>query len=590
MAKINGGEMVVRALEREGVGEIFTLHGGHLDAIFDACLKHNFRVIDTRHEQAAAHMADGWARTTGRPGVAMVTAGPGVTDAVTGVANAFMDSIPMILIGGRSPLLDDELLPLQGGIDQMALMRPITKWSYSVSQTARIPEFVAMAFRHALSGRPGPVFLEIPIDVLFARVDEEAVRFPDDYRPKTRPGPGRDALAQALQWLREAQRPAILAGGGVWFAQAASELTQFAELTHTAVMCNHKARGCVAEDHPLCFGGFGAISPGSHKRRNAPSADLVILLGTRIGMFTGGRNSVIPPDARVIQVDIEPEEIGRGRNIELGIVSDCGEFLRQAIAASAGTRFDPHQEWIERLGAIRAAGASRWDEAMRNDEGPIHPMRLMRDIAQTLDPDTIVVADGGETAAWMGSAWKARKPGSFMTHGYLGCLGTGLPFALAAKVAHPQRPVFCVVGDGSAGLNFSEFNTAVRHNLPITVVINNDRQWGMSKHGQELSWGKGRHVATELGMVNYERAAAGLGAHGELVERAQDIAPALRRALACGRAACLNVVTDADVIEPGTLAMYSAFSGGKKPKEGAEQKAGEGTMLPYYGKRKIDDR
>lgn len=588
MAKINGGEMVVRALEREGVGEVFTLHGGHLDAIFDACLKHNFRVIDTRHEQAAAHMADGWARTTGRPGVAMVTAGPGVTDAVTGVANAYMDSIPMLLIGGRSPLLDDELLPLQGGIDQMALMRPITKWSYSVSQTARIPEFVAMAFRHAVSGRPGPVFLEIPIDVLFARVEEEAVRFPENYRPKTRPGPSREGLAQALQWLSEAQRPAILAGGGVWFAQAARELTQFAELTHTAVMCNHKARGSIPEDHPLCFGGFGAIHPAGHKRREAPSADLVFLLGTRIGMFTGGRNSVIPPDARVIQVDIEPEEIGRGRNIELGVVSDCGEFLRQAIAAIGETKFDPHQEWLERLGAIRTAGAHRWDEALRNEDGPIHPVRLMREIAQTLDPETIVVADGGETAAWMGSAWKARQPGSFMTHGYLGCLGTGLPFALAAKVAHPQRPVFCVVGDGSAGLNFSEFHTAVRHNLPITVVINNDRQWGMSKHGQELSWGKGRHVATELGMVNYERAAAGLGAHGELVERARDIAPALKRALGCGRAACLNVVTDADVIEPGTLAMYSAFSGGKKPKEGAEQKSGEGTMLPYYGTRKID--
>jgi acetolactate synthase-1/2/3 large subunit len=588
MAKINGGEMLVRALEREGVGEVFTLHGGHLDAIFDACLKHNLRVVDTRHEQAAAHMADGWARTTGRPGVAMVTAGPGVTDAVTGVANAYMDSIPMILIGGRSPMLDDELLPLQGGIDQMGLMRPITKWAYSVSHTARIPEFVAMAFRHAVSGRPGPVFLEIPIDVLFARVEEDAVKFPDNYRPKTRPGPSQAALAQALQWLREAQRPAILAGGGVWFSQAASELTQFAELTNTAVMANHKARGSIPEDHPLCFGGFGAIHPAGHKRREAPSADLVILLGTRIGMFTGGRNSVIPPDARVIQVDIEPEEIGRGRNIELGIVSDCGEFLRQAIAAIGDAKFDSHREWLERLTAIRSAQFHRWDEALKNDDGPIHPMRLMREITNTLDPDAIVVADGGETAAWMGNAWKARMPGSFMTHGYLGCLGTGLPFALAAKVAHPDRQVFCIVGDGSAGLNFSEFHTAVRHNLPITVVINNDRQWGMSKHGQELSWGKGRHVATELGMVNYERAASGLGAYGELVERPQDIAPAMRRALSCGRAACLNVVTDAEVIEPGTLAMYSAFSGGKKPANGAEKKSGDGTMLPYYGTRKID--
>src|SRR5438477_2184565 len=216
MAKIDGGEMLVRALERENVHEIFTLHGGHLDSIYAAAARHNFRVIDTRHEQAAAHMADGWARTTGRPGVAMVTAGPGVTDAVTGVANAFMDAIPLVLLGGRSPLLDDELLPLQGGIDQVSLMRPITKWARSVVHTARIPEYVAMAFRQAVSGRPGPVFLEIPIDVLFARAEEDSVVFPQNYRPKSLAGPSREALEQTLRWINEAERPTILAGGGVW--------------------------------------------------------------------------------------------------------------------------------------------------------------------------------------------------------------------------------------------------------------------------------------------------------------------------------------------------------------------------------------
>ena len=188
MAKIDGGEMLVRTLEQEGVREIFTLHGGHLDAIYAACGAHGFRVIDTRHEQAAAHMADGWARTTGRPGVAIVTAGPGVTDAVTGVANAFMDSIPMILIGGRSPLIEDDKLPLQA-VDQMGILRPITKWARSVTHTERIPEYLAAAFRHAVSGRPGPVFLELPIDVLFTRVDEERVEFPKDYRPKRPPVP-----------------------------------------------------------------------------------------------------------------------------------------------------------------------------------------------------------------------------------------------------------------------------------------------------------------------------------------------------------------------------------------------------------------
>ncbi|HZP44178.1 MAG TPA: thiamine pyrophosphate-binding protein [Candidatus Binataceae bacterium] len=594
MARINGGEMVVRALEREEVHNVFALHGGHLDAIFGACREHGLRVIDTRHEQAAAHMADGWARATGRPGVAMVTAGPGVTDAVTGVANAYLDAIPMILIGGRSPLLDDELLPLQGGIDQVALMRPITKWAHSVTHVERIPEFVAMAFRQATSGRPGPVFLEIPIDVLFARAEEEKVPFPQNYRPKAPAGPSAAALKQALEWLSEAERPAILAGGGVWFAQAAQALTEFAELTHTPVMANAKARGSISEEHPLCFGAFGAIHPAAHQRRGNRSADLVILLGTRIGLQTGGRNSLIPSDARVIQVDIEPEEIGRGRSIELGIVADCGEFLRQAIAAARGHKFNDHQAWIEQLTAMRAGQRSKWDDAMKT-ERPIHPARMAREVVQALAPDAIVAADGGETAAWMANAFRARQPGCFLSHGYLGCLGIGIPFALAAKTAHPTRQVVCVIGDGSVGLNFAEFDTAVRHNLPVTVIINNDMQWGMSKHGQDLAWGPGNAIATELGVVHYERAAEGLGAHGEFVEKAEQIAPALRRAFNSGRAACVNIMTDPGVIEPGTLAMYSAFSGGRPPKTAAkageaaveENKSGE-TMLPYYGKRKID--
>jgi len=587
MARINGGEMLVRALEREDVHEIFALHGGHLDAIFKACREHDLRVIDTRHEQAAAHMADGWARTTGRPGVAMVTAGPGVTDAVTGVANAYLDAIPMVLLGGRSPLLDDELLPLQGGIDQVALMRPITKWARSVVHTARIPEYVAMAFRQAVSGRPGPVFLELPIDVLFARAEEESVVFPQNYRPKSPAGPSREALQQVLRWIDEAERPAILAGGGVWFAQAAKELTEFAEESHIPVLSNAKARGSISEEHPLCFGAFGAIHPAAHARRGGKSADLVILLGTRIGLATGGRNSIIPADARVIQVDIEPEEIGRGRSIDLGIVADCGEFLRQAIEAARGVKFNGHEAWIEQLTAMRAGQRQKWDEAMKT-ERPIHPARMARDVVQALDPDAIVAADGGETAAWIANSYKARQAGSFLSHGYLGCLGIGIPFALAAKVAHPQRQVACVIGDGSVGLNFAEFDTAVRHNLPVTVVINNDMQWGMSKHGQVLAWGPGNTVATELGVIHYERAAQGLGAHGEFVEHASQIVPALKRALNSGRAACVNIMTDPDVIEPGTLAMYSAFSGGKAPKTAQPEAKTDETMLPYYGKRKID--
>jgi len=436
------------------------------------------------------------------------------------------------------------------------------------------------------------VFLELPIDVLFRRAEESEVPFPENYRPKMPPGPSREGLRQALAWLQEAKRPAILAGGGVWFSQTA-ELTQLAELAHLPVMTNAKARGTVSEEHPLNFGGFGAIHPAAHRKSGGGTADLVILLGTRIGMFTGGRNSVIPSDARVIQVDIEPEEIGRNRDIQLGVVSDCREFVRQAIDALEGEKIDPHQEWIERLTAIREAGRHRYDDAIANHKGPIHPARLAHDVAKALDKDAIVVADGGETAAWMGNAWTACHPGHFLTHGYLGCLGVGLPFALAAKAAHPDQQVFCIIGDGSSGLNFSEFHTGAKNNLPITVVINNDKQWGMSKHGQEIMWGKGRHVATELGMVHYEKAAQGLGANGELVERAEDIAPAMKRALGSSRITCLNIVTDSDVVEPGTLAMYSAGAPKKpeqSPDKAVEEKPAdsEGTTLPYYGKRKLE--
>src|SRR3990170_1419342 len=229
MARVRGGEMVARVLETAGVHELFTLHGGHLDPILEACARHGFRIIDVRHEQAAGHMADGWARVTGRVGVCAVTAGPGTTDAVTAVANAYLDAVPMLVLGGRSPLMDDETLPLQG-MPQLEMMRPITKWSRTVYHSERIAEFTAMALRQATSGRPGPVYLELPIDVLFGGVDEERVSWPQQFIPEAPPAAQPEAVEQAIEWLASAQRPAIMAGGGIWFAQAAAELREVAEL------------------------------------------------------------------------------------------------------------------------------------------------------------------------------------------------------------------------------------------------------------------------------------------------------------------------------------------------------------------------
>jgi len=574
MASVDGGELLIRMLVQVGVREIFCLHGGHLDSIFQAALDHGVRLIDTRHEQAAAHAADGWARTTGRIGVATVTAGPGVTDAVTGVTNAYLDCVPMLLIGGAAPLRDAETLPLQGGFDQVALFEPITKWAHRVTHTERIPDLVAQAVRVATTGRPGPVYLEIPIDVLFARVEEERALFPQKVWPDAAPAPAPPAVAQAIDWLQAAERPAILAGGGVWFSGAAPELLAFAERACIPVFSNGKAHGVVPSDHPMC--GRGIASLVTLRMMGAGEPDVVLVLGARLGLFTGGRGAaLLPAAARLIQVDIEGEEIGRNRDISLGIVADCRETLRALNEAAAGPSWPARDAWTE---AVRQAGTAprmMFANALEGEEAPIHPYRLADAIARSVASDAIIVADGGETATWMEMAAEVSAGGHWMSHGYLGCLGTGLPFSIAAKVAHPDKQVVCIIGDGSVGLNFSEFDTMVRHELAIVVVVNNDQQWGMSAHGQELIYGKDRQVVTQLGPTRYDLAAAGFGCHAEHVVDPADLLPALERALAHPGPACVNVMTDPSVISPVTIAMVGSLGGGG---EGS----GESVTLPYY--------
>jgi acetolactate synthase-1/2/3 large subunit len=568
---VSGGELLVRELERHGIGTVFTLHGGHLDAIFQAALDHGIRLIDTRHEQAAGHAADGWARVTRTPGVAIVTAGPGVTDVVTAVTNAYLDCVPTLFIGGAAPLSDAEMLPLQGGFDQLDLLRPVTKWAHRITHTHRIPDLVAQALRVATTGRPGPVFLEIPVDVLFRRLPERAEEGPVRL-PGTRPAPPPEAVAKALEWLRGAERPAILAGGGAWFAGAEALLNEFSDRAGIPVFANGKARGMVADASLHSGGSFGTLA-GLAAAGYQP--DAVLILGARLGLFTGGRTSMfIAASARVIQVDVEPEEIGRNREIDLGIGADAGETLRAMLAAMGERPWPDRSAWLGAVRTARVQARGLFASAVEATSGPIHPYRLTHEIARALPEDAIVVADGGETASWMDLALDARSGGSWLTHGYLGCLGVGLPFAIAAKVACPARPVLCVIGDGSVGLNFAEFDTMARHGLSIVTVVNNDQAWGMSKHGQQLMFGEGRTVVTELGPTRYDLAAAGFGCHGEFVEEIAGLAPALQRAFAAGRPACVNVLTDPEVIAPVTMAMV-----GRQPVEAGRMN------LPYYGER-----
>ena len=570
--KRHGGELLVDTLQRAGIDTLFTLHGGHLDAILQAAAEAGMRLVDTRHEQAAGHAADGWARTTGRPGVAVVTAGPGFTDCVTAIANAHLDAVPTLFIAGAAPLRDAETLPLQGGIDQVAIVASITKWAHRITHTHRIPDLVARALTIACTGRPGPVFLEIPIDVLFASAEHEpAIGLETSPSP---PAPTAAAVVTAAEWLAAGERPAILAGGGAWFSGLGDELTQLAERFGAPVFANSKARGMISDVHPLSGGGFTNLAIAS---MGAGGPDVVLVLGARLGLFTGGRSgSLIPADAKVIHVDVEPEEIGRNRDVELAITADCRETVLALLAATAGAAPREHTQWQQSIAMVRGAGQMMFAEQIQSTEAPIHPYKLMVELAKVLPEDSIVAADGGETAGWMEMAARVHHGGHWMSHGYLGCLGTGMPFAIAAQVAHPDKRVVCVVGDGSVGLNFAEFDTMVRHQLPIVVVVNNDQLWGMSAHGQDLIYGRDKRVATELGFVRYDLAAAGFGCHAECVTQPAELPGALERAFASGKPACVNVMTDPEVISPVTMALVGKLGGDDG--EGAD---GE-VVVPYY--------
>jgi acetolactate synthase-1/2/3 large subunit len=566
--RIDGGEMVVRALKQQGVKEAFGLSGGHLDPIFMACERNGVRLVDTRHEAAAAHMADGYARATGRPGVCIVTAGPGTSNAVTGIANAWLDAIPLICIAGRSPITDDDRMPLQG-LDQVAMMQPITKFARTVLRSERIPEYIATAWRHATSGRPGPVFIDLPIDVVFTELEEEVAPTFVRFAPEGRPAPTPADVDRMLEILATAERPVILAGGGALFSGAQKELREFAELARIPVL-SWKARGIVSERTDLGFGGFGHMASPVAIAAAGGGPDVVLLLGARLGMYTGssgGRNRMIPASATKIQVDIEAEEIGRCEEVDFGIVADVRETLRLLNERGRSTTFRDHERWIAALNAARQAQRTMYEGQIMREGAPIHQGRLARELAGTLTGEDVLVVDGGETGLWMGDQASVEAAGRWISHGYLGCIGTGIPFGIAAKIANPDRRVLVLTGDGSVGFNFLELETALRQEVPIVVVVNNDEGWGMVRHLQRGRYQK--TVGAELGAVRYDLAAAGFGAYAELVTEPGQIRPAVERAFASGRAALINVMTDAALPHPYTVAMT-------------------GGQLPYYGNRSDD--
>ena len=533
----HGGRLVAEALKAAGVEVVFTLSGGHVMGIYDGCLDVGIDVIDVRHEQAAVHAADAWARLhPGVPGVAILTAGPGVTDGVTGVANAWRANSPILVIGGQGPFGNLRRGSLQE-MDHVAVMRPITKWADACYHTARIPEYVEQAVRTALSGVPGPAFLEIPMDVLHAPVERPAMPVFRDVRVAHRSS---DALvARAADAIAAARTPVVMAGTSLKWSEGGPALQRFVEATNIPCLTNGMARGLLPMSHQQFL--------SSARKEALAGADLVVLAGTPLD-FRMRYGAAIPAGTAIVQLDLDESLIGQNRPATVGLAGNLGANLDAIREALAGRGVDA-SAWTATLRASEDAAAATLASQLMSDEVPIDPLRLCAEIAAVVDADDsmIVIGDGGDIVAQASKVIRVPSRGTWMDPGPLGTLGVGMPFAIAAQRAFPDRRVLIVYGDGSFGLNGFEFDTAVRFGLPIVGVVGNDAAWGQMMRPQAMLYGRDRLVATRLGPTRYDRVVEALGGHGEHVTKPADIRPAIQRALASGKPALVNVEIRQDV-------------------------------------------
>ena len=534
MGTSSGAQLLVRMLKAEGVRHLFTLSGLHIAPIYAACVEEGIQVVDTRHEQAAAHAADATARLTRGIGVACVTAGPGVTDALTGIANAYAANSPVLLLGGAAPTFNAGKGSLQE-MEQVDLFTRITKWSDRIPSPDRVPTYMAKAFRAMLTGRPGPVFLEVPWDVLSNGVDDDQVPLPTNYRTRARQ-PGDPALVdRAVQFLEKAERPAVIAGSSIWWDDAPTQLAAFAERLGAPVYLNGAGRGCLPADHPHFF---------SNTRKEAlAEADVVLIAGTPLD-FRLGYGAGIGESAKIVQVDTDAAEIGRNRAVDVGIIGDSRSVLQQLTAGlSDGKR---GQSWLSKLRERETAKAARQAEFERSGQTPIHHFRLARELDEVARAagDSMFVADGGNWVAIAAKVIGLRRPGRWLDPGPLGCLGVGAPFAIAAKLLHPNRPIFVIQGDGSFGFNGMDFETALRFKLPMVCVVGNDAAWGQIRLPQVQFHGVEKSPGTLLAPTRYDKVVEAFGGYGEHVTDPAQIRPALERAVASGTVACVNVMLD----------------------------------------------
>jgi acetolactate synthase-1/2/3 large subunit len=531
--RVQGGRLVAQAVAAEGVDAIFTLSGGHILPIYEGCRHEGVRVVDLRHEQSAAHAAEAWGRVRRSAGVAVVTAGPGVTGTLTAVANCHAARTPLVVLGGARPLAQAELGALQE-LDQLSLLRPLTKWAAVCPAPERIPDYVATAFRHALAPPHGPVYLELPADVLFAEATPE--RPPGPARVAARAFPDPLEVEKAAGILNRSERPAVVAGSGIWWDGAAAQLAAFAERGRVPVFLQGSGRGSLPPGHELLF---------QHARSAAlEEADVVCVVGTpldfrlRFGRF-GAK--------RLLHAHDDPSELGRNRVPDVALAGDCAAVLG-ALADAVETPPDGRAAWLERL---RAAEQAWWDEhraQIESDASPIHHYRLARELDRVLDPGTVVIGDGGDVVAAVSRVLRVHRPGHWLDPGPFGCLGVGPGYAVGVGIAGFGSALVCVLGDGAFGLNGLDFDTLVRSSLPAVLVVGNDAAWGEVRVPQVGIYGAEAELATALRPSRYDRLCEVFGGHGEHVERPEEIAPALERALASGQPAIVNVLLDPDAM------------------------------------------
>ena len=552
---VSGGRLVAKALRNEGVDTIFTLCGGHIIDIYDGCIDEGIRIVDVRHEQTAAHAADGYARQTGKLGCVVTTAGPGCTNAVTGVATAFRSESPILHIGGQSSLMQHKMGSLQD-LPHVDMMKPITKFASGVFSTERIADMISMAARECFAGAYGPSYLEIPRDILDAEIplDKARIPTPGSYRASQRSIGDPDDIEQLADILVRAKRPAVLFGQQVWASRSHHECIEFVRSLDIPAYMNGAARGMMQQGDPHHF---------DRTRSDAfKKADVILVVGTPFDFRMGYGKRISAPT--LVQIDLDYRTVGKNRDISLGIAGHPGAILTAVAQAASGYvdrgERQKRQQWMRSLREIESTKLEKLLPLFKSDQNPIHPYRLAWEINEFLKDDTIFIGDGGDVVTISAQAVRPRNPGQWMDPGALGSLGVGTGFSMAAKLANPEKEVMCLYGDGSFGMTSFDMETSQRFGAPFLAVVGNNSAMNQIRYGQITKYGKNRgDIGNKLGDVEFGLFGKMIGGYGEEVREASELSSALKRAREAiaktGKCAVVNVWIDPNEYAPGTKAQ-----------------------------------